>query len=178
MLNGNSDDSNAITEKLNGSTPIKSDVNRVVLERKITLMNGVGIIIGTIVGSGIFVAPTGVFSNTQWVVFLFLNFSYVFLSILKKVQIRLKYLIIKNKMVCVWSKLRYGKRKKQVQHQITLSNWFFIERIRIKFYWFDKFIFWSSLRCKFSAQIAYIHAMPFEALIRRILKKIKHIHRR
>lgn len=78
VLNGNSDDSNAITEKLNGSTPVKSDVTRVVLERKITLMNGVGIIIGTIVGSGIFVAPTGVFFNTQWVVFLFhINSFYI-----------------------------------------------------------------------------------------------------
>lgn len=64
VLNDNSDDGNINTDKLNGVAAEKVE-QRIVLERKITLMNGVGIIIGTIVGSGIFVSPTGVFLYTQ-----------------------------------------------------------------------------------------------------------------
>lgn len=59
VLNDNFDD-----VKLSSPTSSKIE-QRVVLERKITLLNGVGIIIGTIVGSGIFVSPTGVFRCTE-----------------------------------------------------------------------------------------------------------------
>lgn len=51
-------------DKVNGNGTHKPE-QRIVLERKITLLNGVGIIIGTIVGSGIFVSPTGVFRYTE-----------------------------------------------------------------------------------------------------------------
>lgn len=39
--------------------------NKVIIERKITLVSAVAIIVGTIVGSGIFVSATGVFKYTE-----------------------------------------------------------------------------------------------------------------
>lgn len=66
VINDVVDEKMSASDKLNGNgTATKPTEQKIVLERKITLMNGVGIIIGTIVGSGIFVSPTGVFFYTQ-----------------------------------------------------------------------------------------------------------------
>lgn len=64
IVNDPVDEENLASDKLNGSASSPAE-HKIILERKITLMNGVGIIIGSIIGSGIFVSPSGVFYYTQ-----------------------------------------------------------------------------------------------------------------
>lgn len=52
-----------------------NDDGKVVLERKITLWNGVGLIVGTIIGAGIFLAPSGVYKYSESVWFSLIIWS-------------------------------------------------------------------------------------------------------
>ncbi|XP_053259322.1 cystine/glutamate transporter [Podarcis raffonei] len=58
-----------LQEQSNGKLPSKcktkaAEGDKVVLKKKVTLLRGISIIIGTIIGAGIFISPKGILQNT------------------------------------------------------------------------------------------------------------------
>lgn len=58
-----------LQEQSNGSLPSKGSLqaaqeDKVVLKKKVTLLRGISIIIGTIIGAGIFISPKPILQNT------------------------------------------------------------------------------------------------------------------
>ncbi len=58
-----SDDLNE-TEKLYKSEDEKNEAPKLELKKNVTVLHGLGLIVGTIIASGIFISPSGVISNT------------------------------------------------------------------------------------------------------------------
>lgn len=51
-------------EKIMEGEKIKDEEEEITLKPKMTLVNGITVIVGSIIGSGIFVSPTGVLKET------------------------------------------------------------------------------------------------------------------